>query len=76
MGLSPNIAQGEAVTEEKNPIGESHSASTDDQPNDEAAIAKDDSEAKAPAEQATSLKDYFVCLQHQNGALAASVICY
>lgn len=65
MGLSPTIDQGECITEEKIPIGESHSASTDDQPNDEAAVATDDSEVKAPAEQATSLKDYFVRLQHQ-----------
>ncbi|KAJ5369082.1 uncharacterized protein N7496_008842 [Penicillium cataractarum] len=79
MGLSPTIDQGEAVTEEKNPIGESHSASTDDKPNDEAAIAKEDSVAKAPAEQATSLKDYFRVLSYTTPkdrvVLAIALIC-
>jgi hypothetical protein len=67
MGLSPTTIQGEAVTEGKNQIRELRSASTDDQPKHEPAVAKEDSGVEAKAEQATSLKDYFVRLQHRVG---------
>lgn len=65
MGLSPTTDQGETVPEDKNQMRESRSASTDDRPNNEPAVTKEDSEVEATAEQATSLKDYFVRLQHR-----------
>jgi hypothetical protein len=65
MGVSSNTLPQETVVEEKPAIGESRSASTDGQPNGQVADAKEDPEVKATAEQATSLKDYFVCLAQQ-----------
>jgi hypothetical protein len=70
MGLFSRPPPQEAVTEEnvtdkKSPIGVSRSASTDDHPNDELPVSKEEPEVGETTEQSTSLKDYFVCISNQ-----------
>lgn len=69
MGLSSHTLPQEAVVEENvtaknSPIRVSRSASTDDHPNDELPVSKEDADAGETTAQSTSLKDYFVCLSH------------
>lgn len=70
MGLLSRTPPQEAVAEEnvtdkKLPIGVSRSASTEDHPNDELRVSKEDPEVEETTAQSTSFKDYFVCLARE-----------